>query len=340
MAGRVKKVLGTVVLVIVAVILAGITLTIGWRPVIGAQARALTDRRFEANPLRLERGRYLVQNVMGCFDCHSEHDLTLPGEPPKKGTEGGGRIFFPEGSAFPGKLVASNISPDPETGAGKWSDDMLARSIREGIGHDGRALFPLMPYLNYRDMPDEDLASVIVYLRSIPPVKNALPKSEIQFPLSRLFLSAPQPLTTPVGQPDLSDSVKHGEFIAKMASCSNCHTAEERGAPKKGLEYAGGFVFELPEHTVASANITPDPSGISYYDEPLFLEAMRTGKVKARNLNAMMPWAYYHGMNDEDLKALWAYVKALPPVKHRVDNAEPPTPCKLCGNTHGAGDKN
>jgi predicted HAD superfamily phosphohydrolase len=96
----------------------------------------------------------------------------------------------------------------------------------------------------------------------------------------------------------------------------------------------------LPNHAIASVNITPDPSGISYYDEPLFLEAMRTGLVKTRKLDAIMPWAYYRGMNDDDLKAMWAYLKTLPQVKHRVDNAEPPTPCKLCGNTHGAGDKN
>jgi hypothetical protein len=125
-----------------------------------------------------------------------------------------------------------------------------------------------------------------------------------------------------------------------MASCANCHTLEDRGAPKKGLEFAGGFVLGPPSHAVASVNITPDPSGISYYDEPLFLEAMRTGQVKARKLDAIMPWAYYRGMDDEDLKAMWACLKTLPPVKHRVDNAEPQTPCKLCGNTHGAGDKN
>jgi len=340
MAGRIKKVAGTVVLVIVALLLASITFTIGWRPVIGARGRALTERRFESTPARLERGRYLIEGVMGCFDCHSEHDISLPGEPPKEGTKGGGRIFFPEGTDFPGRLVASNISPDPETGAGKWTDDMFARAIREGIGHDGRALFPLMPYSNYREMPDEDLASVIVYLRSIPPIKNALPNSEIKFPLSRLYLSAPQPITAAVAQPDLSDPVKHGQFIARMASCSNCHTVEERGAPRTGLEYGGGFVLGPPEHAVASVNITPDASGISYYDEAMFLEAMRTGQVKARKLDAIMPWAYYRGMTDDDLKAMWAYLKTLPPVKHRVDNAEPATLCKLCGNTHGAGDKN
>lgn len=340
MAGRIKKVFGTVVLIFVALVLVGITFTIGWRPVIGAQARALTDSRFEATPARLERGRYLTESVMGCFDCHSEHDLSLPGEPPKDGMKAGGKIFFPEGGDFPGRLVASNISSDPETGAGTWTDDMLARAIREGIGHDGRALFPLMPYLNYRDMPDEDLASTIVYLRSLAPVKNALPVSEIKFPLSRLYLGAPQPVSAPVAQPDLSDSVKRGEFIARMASCSNCHTVEERGAPKKGLEYGGGFVLGPPEHSATSVNITPAPSGISYYDEALFFQSMRTGLVKARKLDAIMPWAYYRGMTDEDLRALWAYMKTLPPVNHRVDNAEPPTPCKVCGNTHGAGDSN
>jgi cytochrome c553 len=340
MAGRIRKIAGTVVFVIVALLLAGITFTVGWRPVIGAQARTLTDRRFEPTPARHERGRYNTEAVMGCFDCHSEHDTSLPGEPPREGTKGGGRVFFPEGTDFPGRLVASNISSDLETGAGKWTDDMLGRAIREGIGHDGRALFPLMPYSNYRAIPDEDLASVIVYLRSIPPVKNALPKSEITFPLSRLYLSAPQPVTTVVTAPDLSNPVTHGQFVARMASCSNCHTVEERGAPKKGLEFAGGFVLGPPEDSVASVNITPDPSGISYYDEALFLEVMRTGQVKARKLHAIMPWAYYRGMSDDDLKAMWAYLKTLPPVKHRVDNIEPPTLCKLCGNSHGAGDKN
>ena len=68
---------------------------------------------------------------------------------------------------LPGKIVAPNLTPDPETGAGNWTDDQLARAIREGIGHDGRALFPMMPYTHFREMSDEDLASVIVYLRSL-----------------------------------------------------------------------------------------------------------------------------------------------------------------------------
>ena len=67
---------------------------------------------------------------------------------------------------FPGLVFAPNITPDPETGAGNWTDDQLARAIREGVGHDGRALFPFMPYQDFRFYSDEDLASIIVYLRS------------------------------------------------------------------------------------------------------------------------------------------------------------------------------
>ena len=74
--------------------------------------------------------------------------------------------------------MAPNLTPDPETGAGSWTDDQLARAMREGVGHDGRALFPIMPYQHYRNMSDEDLASVVVYLRSLPPVHNQLPSED------------------------------------------------------------------------------------------------------------------------------------------------------------------
>jgi hypothetical protein len=106
------------------------------------------------------------------------------------------------------------------------------------------------------------------------------------------------------------------------------------------LDFAGGFVLKGPTGTVASANITPDPSGISYYDESLFLHAMREGRVGARQLNAAMPWWFYGKLTDDDLKSIFAYLRALKPVKHKVDNAEPPTFCRVCRQTHGSGDKN
>jgi len=339
MRSRLKRAVGIIVLLILVLLVAGVSLTIGWRPFIGPRARALTDRTFEATPTRLERGRYLATSVCGCVACHSERDRNLPGMPPVADRLGGGTIFG-EGSDLPGRLVASNLTPDKETGAGNWTDDMLARAIREGIGHDGRTLFPLMPYMNYREMPDEDLASVIVYLRSLAPVKNALPKTEIIFPVKYFMRSAPQPVTGPVSEPNTSDAVKRGAFLTRMASCADCHTPQDRGQPKPGFEFAGGLLFKTPEATVMAANITPDASGISYYDETLFLDAIRTGKVKARSLSPVMPWYFYRGMTDEDLKAIFAYLRTLKPVKHTVDNSESLAACKLCGMTHGGGEKN
>jgi mono/diheme cytochrome c family protein len=237
-------------------------------------------------------------------------------------------------------LVAPNITPDKETGAGNWSDDTMARAIREGIGHDGRTLFPIMPYQNYAAMSDEDLASVIVYIRTIPPVRNQLPIADIPFPVKYLISGIPQPITGAVPEPDLSTPEKRGQYLARMGSCADCHTPQEKGQRIAGMDFAGGFVFSLPTGVVASANITPDASGISYYDESLFVHAMRDGKVGARQMNAAMPWIIYGKMNDEDLKAVFAYLKTLKPVKHRVDNAAPATYCKRCRQTHGLGDSN
>ena len=92
--------------------------------------------------------------------------------------------------------------------------------------------------------------------------------------------------------------------------------------------------------TVTSANLTPDASGISYYDEALFIQALRTGTVKARQLNPTMPYSETKYMTDDELKAVFAYLRTVPPVKHRVDNSLPPTYCKLCQSKHGAGDQN
>jgi len=91
---------------------------------------------------------------------------------------------------------------------------------------------------------------------------------------------------------------------------------------------------------VASSNITPDPSGISYYDQAIFTQAIRTGFVGARKLNQIMPWHTYRGMTDEDIVAMFAYLKMLKPVRHHVDNTEPPTLCKVCRQTHGGGNQN
>jgi mono/diheme cytochrome c family protein len=133
-----------------------------------------------------------------------------------------------------------------------------------------------------------------------------------------------------------ADAVQHGAQVAHQ-KCDTCHTLrDDKGRPLIGL-FAGGKVLS----GAAAANLTPDPSGISsYYDEKLFLQAMRTGQVGARKLKTVMNPATFKGLTDEDLRDIFAYLKTIPPVKHRVDNTEPPTSCKLCRQKHGAGEEN
>ena len=139
------------------------------------------------------RGQYLVDSVLGCIGCHSEQDFSKPGAPPFANRRGAGLVWAATDTPW---LVAPNITPDKETGAGNWSDDTLARAIREGIGHDGRALYPIMPYLSFQAMSDEDLAAVIVYIRSFP-VRNQLPATSIPFLSNFLTNDVPQPVTVP-----------------------------------------------------------------------------------------------------------------------------------------------
>lgn len=312
-------------LVVYAAVLAGLTGC-------GTQQQTSKPAAQERTEARLARGRYLIENLADCFSCHSQVDWKTPGAPIL--SKGSGLIFADEGLPF--KLTAPNITPDQEAGLGKWTDQEIGRALRNGIARDGRVLFPIMPYMSYRSMSDEDLASVIAYLRSLPPVRNTPPDARLPEPVQKM-LQAPPPVAS-VPEPDLSTPEKRGAYLVTLGTCSDCHTPlDKRMQPRADLAFAGGFILKGPWGEAASANLTPDPSGIPYYDEAMFLEVMRTGHVKARVLNSIMPWGRYRNLTDDDLKAIFAYVRTFKPVVHRVDNVEPPTPCKVCGNRHGLG---
>lgn len=285
----------------------------------------------------MERGRYLVRHVTHCFLCHSEIDWGAEGCPPKAGREGAGVSPFHE-DALPW-LSAPNITPDPETGLGRWTDEEIVRALRQGVGRDGRTLFPLMPYPLYRELSDADVGAIVAYLRTVPPVRNAVPPSRIP-PEVKESLAALPP-AGPVGAPDRSDPVAHGRYLAQAAGCVMCHTPQDaKGRPVAGMEWAGGFRLKGSWGDIAAPNLTPDPSGLAHYDEALFLKVMRTGNPGGRPLRGIMPWGYYRGMTDEDLRAIFAFLRTLRPIRHRVDNVAAPTPCSACGGAHGLGDQN
>src|SRR5215831_1768477 len=291
----------------------------------GPRVRSLTDRKFERTPERLVRGKYLANGIGECIACHGPYEVNVPGWPPVRGREGSGLENF--SSETPG-VVAANLTPDRETGIGNWTDDMLARAIREGVGHDGRLLHPtIMPYEFYRSMSDEDLASIIVYLRSIPPIRNVFPPAKAS---GQVVAPYATPIYAPVPQPDQSTPVKRGAYLVQIGACQWCHTLRDQNRqPLTGLEFGGGdFITPSPFPQVTSANLTPDLSGINYYDENLFLKVMHTGKVGARKLNPIMPWWYFGHMTDDDLKAIFAYLRTVKPVRQPVSR-QPGLRCAL-----------
>ena len=331
---KIAWIAGIIILVCVVLILIALAPTEDLPSFIRHKTRALTTRRFDSTPERLKRGRYITQTVAHCFACHSpredhpaHHGSFVPGQDAK------GQF----GTWGPYHLAVPNLTPDQGTGIGNWTDDQLARAMREGIGHDGRVLTTMMPYQWFSRMSDEDVASIIVYLRSLPPVHNPLPRMRLPLILRLLDPSYPEPITSSVPQPDLSDPVRRGAYYIALGKCFDCHTAQNwRGAPIPGLEFAGGNWF--PDGEVSAPNLTPDPSGISYYDEAMFIQVMRTGKVGGvRELHGPMPWWEVGHMTDEDLKAMFAYLRTLRPVKHRVDNDEPRRYCTVCRRKHRGG---
>lgn len=329
---RAGKILRICLLVSVVLVAVGITFTIGWRPFIGPRKRAVTNRQFERTAERLARGRYLTLGVLGCENCHSRKDWSKHGAPVVPGTEFAGQLLAGLITGFPGVPTVPNITPDRETGGGDWTDDEFARAIREGIKHDGSTLFPMMPYSEYRGLSDEDVAAVVVYLRSVPAVRNAVPPMRVNFPVNYLVRSAPEPVTQAVHGPDPPDRLATGKYLVSLGC--GCHREVEN------LDFGGGDHLQGPWGDVTSSNITSDPSGIGYYDEALFLKVIRTGYVGARKLNSIMPFGQFQNLSDDDLKAIFSYLRTVKPVHHRVDNTLPPTYCKLCKGRHGGGDQN
>jgi len=270
---------------------------------------------------QLERGAYIFK-LADCNGCHSVHDNGRLGWPVVPGGIGKGQVI-PETLGLPGTVVAPNITPDKETGIGAWTDAEKIRSIRDGIGRDGKPLFPLMPYYFYRSMSDSDVNSLVAYLNNLPPVKNALPRTKLppgmEFP-------APPPAGS-VPHPDRANKVTYGEYLVTVAACMDCHTPEVQGQPVESKRFAGGREFKFPGVVVVSANITPDPeTGIGSWTEQQFVTRFQIYRQYAEKDSppvgpdgfSIMPWLTLSQLTRDDLGAIHAYLKTLPPVTNKV----------------------
>jgi len=318
------KIVGIGLLVIVALAAIGVSYLLLRKP---AQRPASTEK-IEATPERLARGQYLADHVAVCFECHAERGMAY-GLPIKPGREGVGGFVWDAKSDFPGTLAAPNLTPDPETGLGTWTDGEILRAIREGVDRKGNALFPLMPYLHYSRMSDEDAASIVVYLRTLRPQRYVKPRKTLNPPLNVIETFIPKPLTGPVPPPDRTNTIAYGEYLSRIAACHECHTPkDDRGEPIPGKDLAGGFAMKTPDFRVVTANITPHPSNwmgqatrdefIGRFQSFAWINATNAPQAE-KGRNTLMPWLPFSGMTGEDLGALYDYLKSVPPVENKID---------------------
>ena len=303
-----KKIMLALVLLIIAIVIAVPAYMYGAYP----RMRPAPAMKAPTTPEAIERGRYLAEAMTGCIACHSPIDESRPGEFPQPGLEYAGRVF-PRGSGFPGLLVARNLTPDPETGIGQWTDGEIVRASREGVGRDGRPLFPLMNYPNYRHMSDDDALSIVAYLRTQKPVKRDNGMTELDFPVGMMIRTLPQPVEgTPAGVP--AAGIERGRAMMNILLCTECHTPrDDRGNLVPGKHLAGGNPFPGPWGEVYAANITSHPSaGIGAFSNDDLKRVFREGKNRAGRELWVMPWSITKNLTDADLDALIAALREVP----------------------------
>ncbi len=331
-----KKVLLVILAVLVVVVAGGAAFLFLHQP---AQVPAASIQ-VSMTPERIARGKYIFENLADCDGCHSQRDFSKFGGPVVPAGRGRGNVLSALVRGLPGTVVAPNITPDPETGIGKWTDGEKIRAIRDGVDNTGRALFPMMPYPGFHKMSDEDVQSVVAYMNSLPPVKNPLPMTTLDFPVGLFIKFAPQPAGS-VPPPDHSDRARYGEYLVSLGGCGDCHTPLEKGQPVVAKTLAGGRAFETQFGTVLSANITPDmETGIGKWSEDFFRKKFYDYKEYAASgppplsgpqAFTLMPWLGMSQVPPDDLGAIYAFLRTVKPVHNYVET-HPGAP-KTASNT-------
>jgi mono/diheme cytochrome c family protein len=320
-------------LLVVTVVLAGCT---------GKYVRPTTPDPIPGTPELIARGNYLVNSVVSCGACHT---------PRVGGTWLGGErtdAFLAGGSVFDDReqgmrVVAPNISQDKETGIGAWTDDQIARAIRDGVSHDGRLLWPPMPFLGWEKMSDDDVRAIVAYLRTTPPVKNKITRDGNKLPfMFKVAMGLGAVHHTPsqnVKAPDRADKKAYGAYMVKLGVCWDCHSLGERGPSDDEDVLLSGSRMALSEPDygkIYARNLTPDKdTGLGKYTAEQIKQALKTGrrldgKPMAPPMSLVIP--HLSTWTEEDLDALVTYLVSIKPIKYQVPAPElTPAAKKLVG---------
>jgi mono/diheme cytochrome c family protein len=260
------------------------------------------------------RGAYLTNALATCGNCHTPRN---PDGSPQAGKAFAGGFEFVD--PVLGTVYSRNITPDKDTGIGSWTDDQIVRAIREGVNREGEVLMPPMPVNTFNHMSDDDVRAIVAYLRTVPAVRNEVPQDRLKVPRGGQPGAAAGTAAPPRGP-----TVAYGRYLlTAMIDCMECHTTPgPQGAPDfAGHLGAGGFRIAAFGLETLSANITQDKAtGIGDWSDADIKRAITEGVIKDHPwpIFPAMPAPMYKTMTPDDLDAIVAFVKTLPPVANAV----------------------
>jgi mono/diheme cytochrome c family protein len=254
---------------------------------------------------QIERGRYLAV-LSDCASCH-----TVPGS--NQPFAGGRAIETPFGN-----IVAPNITPDPETGIGSWSDEQFDAAVRKGIARNGSHLYPAMPYNAYTKMSRDDVLAIRAYLNTLAPVRNAVEANTLPFPFNiRAAMRVWNALYFNEGdyQPNPRQSAEwnRGAFLVDgPGHCGACHTPKTAlGGDKTGQYLEGAYLQGW-----SAPDITNDSRlGLGAWSKEDLVAYLKSGHNRVTAATGPMGEVVTLStafMTDSDLNAIATYLKSLP----------------------------
>jgi mono/diheme cytochrome c family protein len=257
----------------------------------------------------LERGKYLVEGILTCGNCHTPRG---PGGvlDTKRRHAGGPQVWdTPEYTVRP-----SNITPDKDTGIGRWSADQVKRAIQVGKRPNGVLMAPQMPYGFYKIFTRADLDAVVTYVRAQPPVGNKV--ATPVYKVKQMHLDIPPGAEKPMPESAMKDPVKRGFYLVTIGHCMECHTPAVNGQRDfKNALGSGGEKFEGPWGVTVARNITAHKdNGIGAWSDDEVKRAITKGVRKdGSKMRPPMGFDWYATMTDADLSAIVAYLRTVPP---------------------------